>query len=178
MLRISLFTLRLSSPFSLLPFPLSLFSRHLPPEQTDFHATALPVSFMSTMTIRILGAHVYAHHGVGAAERELGGRYGFDVELLAETAAAVATDDIDATIDYVSVYAIAHDTIVHTTRRLLESIVAQIADTIMERFPAALSVTVRLRKLKPPIPGVLDAVEVELTMRRDESNGNASGESR
>lgn len=113
-------------------------------------------------TIRVLGAEVYAHHGVGDAERELGGRYSFDLEIEADIAKAAASDELHDTIDYVQAYHIAREVIVDSTkRRLLESLVTEIADTILERFPEAHGVTVRLRKLRAPINGVLDAVELE-----------------
>lgn len=112
--------------------------------------------------IRVLGAEVYAHHGVGDAERELGGRYSFDLEIEADIAKAATSDELHDTIDYVQAYQIAREVIVDSTkRRLLESLVTEIADTILERFPEALAITVRLRKLRAPINGVLDAVELE-----------------
>ena len=122
---------------------------------------------MNQTTIRILGAQVYAHHGVGAAEQELGGRYSFDLEMETDISRAAASDTLSDTIDYVAVYEIAHDVIVNTKRRLLESIVSQVANCVLEAFPHALSVTVRLRKLRAPINGVLDAVEIEHRVDRE-----------
>ena len=122
---------------------------------------------MKQSTIRILGAEVYAHHGVGAAEQELGGRYSFDVEMEADISEAARTDTLSDTINYVTAYEIAHDVIVHTKRRLLESIVSQVADKLLEAFPSLTAVTIRLRKLRAPINGVLDAVEIEHRVSRE-----------
>lgn len=120
-----------------------------------------------TTRIRVLGAEVYAHHGVGEAERELGGRYSFDLEIEADISQAAASDDLHHTIDYVEAYEIARTVIVDSAkRRLLESLVTEIADSIMARFPDALAATVRLRKLHAPINGVLDAVELEHRISR------------
>ncbi len=123
---------------------------------------------MKRTTIRILGAQVYAHHGVGAAEQELGGRYSFDLEMETDITQGAMSDNLSDTIDYVAVYEIAHDVIVNTKRRLLESIVSQVADAVLTSFPQALSVTIRLRKLRAPINGVLDAVEIEHRVSRDD----------
>ena len=123
---------------------------------------------MNTSIIRILGAQVYAHHGVGAAEQELGGRYSFDLEITTDISKSATTDDLDDTIDYVAAYEITHDVIVNTKRRLLESIVSQVATAILSRFPTALNVTIRLRKLRAPITGVLDAVEMEHRVSRND----------
>ncbi|MCE2503519.1 MAG: dihydroneopterin aldolase [Chlorobi bacterium] len=121
---------------------------------------------MNKSTIRVLGAQVYAHHGVGAAEQELGGRYSFDLEIETDISEAATSDDLSDTVNYVNAYEIAHDVIVDTKRRLLESIVSQVADAILDQFPNALAVTIRLRKLRAPINGVLDAVEIEHKVSR------------
>jgi dihydroneopterin aldolase len=119
-------------------------------------------------TIRILGVEVYAHHGVGDAERELGGRYSFDLEIDTDIADAAASDNLSDTVNYVSAYEIAHDVIVNTKRKLLESIVSQVVQTLLQEIPQAARVTMRLRKLRAPINGVLDAVEIEHSESRDE----------
>ena len=116
--------------------------------------------------IRVLGAQVYAHHGVGDAEQELGGRYSFDIEIEADISKAAASDSIHDTINYVNAYETAHDVIVNTKCRLLEALVSRVAETLLEQFPEATSVLVRLRKLRAPINGVLDAVELEHRVER------------
>lgn len=121
-----------------------------------------------TATIRVLGAEIYARHGVGEAERAIGGRYSFDLEIDADISEAAASDDLHMTIDYERAYFLARDILIGTNRRLLESLVDEIADAILDRFPNAMAVTVRLRKLSVPIDGVVRAVEVELRRERGE----------
>jgi 7,8-dihydroneopterin aldolase/epimerase/oxygenase len=113
-------------------------------------------------TIRVLGAEIYARHGVGEAERAIGGRYSFDLEIDADISAAAASDDLHETVDYERAYLLARDILLGTNRRLLESLVDEIATAILERFANATAATVRLRKLSVPIDGVVRAVEVEL----------------
>ena len=129
---------------------------------------AIPASFFPSITpfsvlsfIRVLGAEVYARHGVTDAERAIGGRYSFDLEIQADITAAAATDHVADTINYESAYVIARDILIGSNRRLLESLVVEIARALLASFPLAQSVTVRLRKLSAPIDGVLRAVEVE-----------------
>ena len=119
-----------------------------------------------TSTIRVLGAEIYARHGVGEAERAIGGRYSFDLEIDADISAAAANDDLGSTIDYERAYFLARDILLGTNRRLLESLVDEIATAILDRFVGATAVTVRLRKLSVPIAGVVRAVEVELRRAR------------
>lgn len=121
---------------------------------------------MNISTIRVLGAEIYARHGVGDAERAVGGRYSFDLEMDADISAAGRDDDLHETINYEKAYFVARDILLGTNRRLLESLVIEIADAILERFPMARAVTVRLRKLSVPIDGVVRAVEVEFRRER------------
>ncbi len=120
-------------------------------------------------TIRIIGAEIYARHGVGEAERAVGGRYSFDVDIRADISRAARTDHVADTVDYQKVYELARGILTGTNRRLLESLVVEIADSILARFPQAEQVTVRLRKLSVPIDGVIRAVEVETSRSRFES---------
>jgi dihydroneopterin aldolase len=112
-------------------------------------------------TIRVIGAEIYARHGVGEAERSIGGRYSFDLEIETDIRHAAATDHVADTINYQDAYELARDILTGTNRRLLEALVVEITGAILRTFPTALAVTVRLRKLSVPIDGVLRAVEVE-----------------
>ena len=115
----------------------------------------------SPSTIRVIGAEIYARHGVGEAERSIGGRYSFDLEIEADIAAAAASDSLTDTVNYEEAYIIARDILTGTNRRLLESLVVEITSALLDRYPTSSAVTVRLRKLSVPIDGVVRAVEVE-----------------
>src|SRR5688572_26881582 len=116
---------------------------------------------MSLSIIRVIGAEIYARHGVGEAERSIGGRYSFDLEIEADITAAAVSDTLADTVNYEEAYIIARDILTGTNRRLLESLVVEIANALLARYAVAMSVTVRLRKLSVPIDGVVKAVEVE-----------------
>ncbi len=118
---------------------------------------------MKLSIIRVNGAEIYARHGVGEAERAIGGRYSFDLEILTDISKAATTDHVEDTVDYKEAYTIARDILMGTNRRLLESLVVEIVKAILEKFPTIHSVTVRLRKLSVPIDGVMQSVEVEHT---------------
>lgn len=122
-------------------------------------------------TIRIIGAEIYARHGVGEAERSMGGRYSFDLEIDADISAAAASDHVEDTVNYQEAYELARDILTGTNRRLLESLVVEIATALLLRFPSAHSATVRLRKLSVPIDGVIRAVEVETRKERGGIHG-------
>lgn len=121
--------------------------------------------------IRIIGAEIYARHGVGEAERIIGGRYSFDIEIEADITQAAATDHVADTVNYQEAYELARDILTGDNRRLLEALVVEIADGILGRFDLAHAVTVRLRKLSVPIDGVIRAVEVESRKERESEGG-------
>ena len=119
-------------------------------------------------TIRIIEAEIYARHGVGEAERSIGGRYSFDLEIETDITAAAASDHVEDTINYQDAYELTRDILTGTNRRLLESLVVEIARALLDRFPSAHAITVRLRKLSVPIDGVMRAVEVETRKVREQ----------
>ncbi len=118
-------------------------------------------------TIRVIGAEIYARHGVGEAERSIGGRYSFDLEMETDIAHAAESDHVEDTIDYHVAYNIARDILTRTNRRLLEALVVEISQALMNEFARIAACTVRLRKLSVPIDGVIAAVEVEHRIERD-----------
>ena len=97
------------------------------------------------MKVEIHGLEVFGRHGVGEAERRDGQSFLFDVTLeLGEP----REDAVDATVDYRGVRDAVRELSDAGSYKLLESLAAAAADTIVERFPVD-AVTVRVRK-----PGV------------------------
>ncbi|MDQ2621693.1 MAG: dihydroneopterin aldolase [Actinomycetota bacterium] len=116
--------------------------------------------------IRLRGITLYTHHGVGEAEREIGQRMIFDLDLLPVSCEATATDDVADTIDYGEVTGLVVDLATGRSFHTLERLVTVIAETVLDRFPAE-SVTVRATKPVPPVPVTMDGASVEVTMRRN-----------
>lgn len=117
--------------------------------------------------LHIRNAVFYAYHGVGSDEQNLGGKFEVDVSLEADLSAAKLTDDLKATVNYEAVYAFVRELI--TTRKyyLIEALAYKIASGILGVFPGISQVSVLIRKPHPPVKGVVDHVEVELTERRN-----------
>ena len=55
------------------------------------------------VTIEITGLSLYTHHGVGAAEREVGQRLVFDLSFEVGECDATVTDRVEDTVDYADV---------------------------------------------------------------------------
>jgi len=117
-------------------------------------------------TIRIRNASFYAYHGVASDEQNLGGKFEIDVELQADLLAAMQNDDLKRTVDYEAVYALVKTIATAKKYYLIEALAKTIIDGIIRSFPIVEIVTVKVRKPHPPVKGVIDFVEVEVTGHR------------
>jgi dihydroneopterin aldolase len=116
--------------------------------------------------IMLKGLQFYGYHGVPDAEQETGHRYEVDIEMEADVTAAAATDDVTQTVDY---GAVAREVLMLGTSRqfrLLEALAGSIAEHLLASQSRIRAVTVRAKKLLPPIPGVVEYAGVEVTRRR------------
>jgi 7,8-dihydroneopterin aldolase/epimerase/oxygenase len=116
--------------------------------------------------IVLQGIQFYGYHGVPDAEQETGHRYEVDLTMELDISPAAASDDVAQTVDY---GAVARDVLtLGATRqfRLIETLAVEIAAQILNTQARVEAVTVRVKKLLPPIPGVVQYAGVEITRRR------------
>ena len=116
--------------------------------------------------IRIHNASFYAYHGVASDEQNLGGKFEVDVELRGDLSAAADHDSLKRTVDYEAVYTFIQETVTQKKYYLLESLAKTIARGILLKFSTVDAVNVKVRKPHPPVKGVVDYVEVEITETR------------
>ncbi len=116
--------------------------------------------------IRIKNAIFYAYHGVARDEQNLGGKFEIDTEIRSDLSAAIASDNVKRTVDYEAVYGFILRTVTQKKYYLLEALANTIAAGLLAEFPAIASVVVRVRKPHPPVKGVVDYVEVEISKER------------
>ncbi len=115
--------------------------------------------------LRLANLTFFGHHGAFSAERDQGIRLAVDLDLRVDLQVAGLTDHLAETVDYPAVYAlVAREQA--SSCALLETLAARVAAAILAEFPQVAEVTVRVRKFQPPVGGLLDAFEVELTRRR------------
>jgi dihydroneopterin aldolase len=113
------------------------------------------------VTIEIIGLSLYTHHGVTAAEREIGQRLLLDVRFDVGETDALITDRVEDTVDYGEVCQVIALIAQQRSYRTLERLCAVIADRLASQF-AAQSVTVKASKPEPPIPLPVEEVSVEV----------------
>ncbi|MDP9401060.1 MAG: dihydroneopterin aldolase [Actinomycetota bacterium] len=120
----------------------------------------------TVVTIEISGLSLYTHHGVSAAEREIGQRLVLDIRLEAGEADATVTDRVEDTINYGEVCQLVALVAQQRSYRTLERLCTAIADRLLADFGAQ-AVSVKAAKPEPPIPLPVDEVSVEVWRELD-----------
>ncbi len=116
-------------------------------------------------TIFIEQLEFYAYHGASDEEQTVGHRYSVDVSLKVDTRTAGHSDNLADTVNYsrVAKRVVAIGT--SEQFRLLEALAQRLADVILDEFPVQ-SVQLRVRKIRPPMNVIADAVGVEIERER------------
>ena len=110
-------------------------------------------------------------HGDLPGEQERPQPFEVDVELGLDLSAAGGSDDLAATVDYAVVFSCAQRVVTGRRYHLLERLATAIAEEIAGALgqtqtpPRPRTLTVRVRKLQPPLAGAVRAAEVELNRR-------------
>lgn len=112
--------------------------------------------------IRLSGLSFYGYHGVTAAEKETGRLFEVDCEVEVDLADAGQTDNLTDTIDYEKIYEVIRGIVEDKAFSLLEGLAKEITGQILEQFPVY-RVTLKVRKMNPPIAGHIKFIEVEIT---------------
>jgi dihydroneopterin aldolase len=113
------------------------------------------------VTIEVSGLSLYTHHGVSAAEREVGQRLVLDLRLEVGECDATVTDLVDDTVDYGVVCERVALVAQQRSYRTLERLCSAVADRLLADFEAE-EVWVKATKPEPPIPLPVDEVSVEV----------------
>jgi dihydroneopterin aldolase len=116
----------------------------------------------SYVSIEIAGLSLYTHHGVTAAEQEIGQRLLIDLRLDVGEPDATVTDLVEDTVDYAQVCQLVALVAQQRSYKTLERLCAAIADRLLADF-AIESVWVKATKPEPPIPLPVEEVSVELS---------------
>jgi dihydroneopterin aldolase len=113
------------------------------------------------VTIEIVGLSLYTHHGVSAAEREIGQRLVLDVRFDTGEPDALITDRVEDTVDYGEVCQVIALIAQQRSYKTLERLCAVIAERLADKYGAE-SVSVKASKPEPPIALPVESVSVEV----------------
>ena len=96
-------------------------------------------------TISVLGIRVYAYHGYMTEETKIGSDYEVNVVVEYNIKKASDSDDLQHTVDYVSINTIVKEEM-SVASKLLEHVVARILEKIIEKYPKISCVEVSVAK--------------------------------
>lgn len=114
--------------------------------------------------VLVSGLRLRGRHGWLPEERASPQPIEVDLVVEADLARPGRTDELVDTVDYAVLVEEAAAVVEGCSFRLLEALAQAIAQRVLERYAGRLSsVTVSVRKLKPPIRADLDHVGVTLT---------------
>jgi dihydroneopterin aldolase len=116
--------------------------------------------------IVLTGMRFEGRLGVSEEEREFPQFLELDIEIEAPLDAPAASDDLGDAIDYAPLVERARTIVEGSSYRLLEALAGAVATDVLSAAPAAVAVTVRLRKLAVPLDVDMDHAAVELRRER------------
>jgi dihydroneopterin aldolase len=111
------------------------------------------------LEIKINNAKFYAYHGVLDYEKQYGNEFEVDVKMICNTEELGMSDDLNKTVDYLSVYKLVERIFTSSKYNLIETLTEKICDSILDKFPLVYSVVVKVRKPNAPL-GIIDSVEI------------------
>jgi dihydroneopterin aldolase len=120
-----------------------------------------------SVTIEITGLSLYTHHGVSAAEREVGQRLMLDLRLEVGESDATVTDRIEDTVDYGEVCQLVALVAQQRSHRTLERLCSSIAERLLADYELE-AVWVKATKPEPPIALPVQEVSVEVWREAEE----------
>lgn len=115
--------------------------------------------------IEIRALRVLGTHGLLAEEQDRAQPFEIDLDVSADLTVAGRTDGIEDTVDYGDVVERASAVVTGRRYRLLEALAEAIAEAVLADDRVT-SVSVALRKLRPPVAADLGSVGVRITRSR------------
>lgn len=111
--------------------------------------------------IELRGLRVVGTHGALAEERERAQPFEIDLDVELDLAPAARSDHLEDTVDYAELVARASQVVATERHALLERLAQRVADAVLEDGRVR-SVTVTVRKLRPPVAMDLATCAVRL----------------
>ncbi|HQV78196.1 MAG TPA: dihydroneopterin aldolase [Chitinophagales bacterium] len=111
--------------------------------------------------IGLEGMEFYAHHGVYAEERKIGGRYVVDVWVQTDASLAEKEDDLNGTINYEKIFNVVHQKMQEPVQ-LIEHLARKIMDSIQDFVPIEDKIRIKIRKINPPLGAKVEASVIEM----------------
>ena len=115
--------------------------------------------------IVIEGMEFYAFHGHYREEQIVGNRFLVDLEIKTDLSVPAGSDNLNDAVNYQQAYQIIRNEMKRTKSNLLENIGKRILDALFEKMDGVQKVTIRVRKLNPPMGGPIKSVGIEMSRK-------------
>lgn len=122
---------------------------------------------MSTDKIIIKGLHCSVRVGVKKEEQEVRRNCEIDLKIYFDLSTAGKSDDLDQTVNYSKIIHLIHDLSGEVTYKLMEAFAYRLFSEIFSHT-AAKKISMRVKKMNPPIEGRFEYVGVEMTRSRED----------
>lgn len=113
-------------------------------------------------TITLEDMEFKAYHGCYDLEKVVGNRFLVTVSMDADLDGAARADDVNKTINYLSVYALVAREMGQKSD-IIENVAVRIVDALYVTFPELVKVSVTVSKIAPPLGGKVKKASVTLT---------------
>ena len=124
-------------------------------------------------TLYINDIRAYGYTGAFAEENVLGQWFRVDLAVDLNLSEAGTSDQLSDTYNYADAVQAIQQLIQQQPFHLIESVVSEIARTVLQSDDRLIQVTVKLTKLTPPVPNFAGNVAVEITRDRSHLNGTS-----
>ena len=121
---------------------------------------------LKSSSIFVNDLRLYAHHGVMEQEQRVGAWFVVTLRVHYNIMRAMKSDDIKDALSYADIVGVVKEEMAKPSR-LLEHVAGRIAETILERFPQAQSIELKLTKENPPMGVDCSGAGVEIRCKRD-----------
>ncbi|MGH9123396.1 MAG: dihydroneopterin aldolase [Acidimicrobiales bacterium] len=113
--------------------------------------------------IELRGIRALGTHGVLPEEQKRPQPFSIDIDLVADLRAAGQSDQLEETVDYGAVAEAVVGEVEGPSVALMERLAQRVADRVLSMAgPRATSVTVTIRKLRPPVPVHMESAGVQV----------------
>ena len=117
--------------------------------------------------VLLRGLQFYGYHGVHPEETSLGQRFELDIEIELDLRRAGTSDDLQYTVNYSEMFALAKEVVEGEARNLIESVAETICQRALAQYSMVECLTVEIRKPSAPVrSGGLDHVGVRIQRTR------------
>lgn len=119
-------------------------------------------------SIFISDLRLYAYHGVLPQERLVGGEYVVSLRVHYDFSRAMETDCVDDTLNYADLCALVGREM-DVPSLLLEHVAGRIVRSILDQWPEATAIDLRITKVNPPMGADCGGAGVELHFINDKN---------